>query len=120
MPVDLHLEKWLNLVRTSPRFVLKDTPDGGAKVLPLDRVPANDGFYWVHGRTILASGRTLESVFHVDTDSHGKLHGAYWWINQSWVSSQDPDVESLLGAKGQIFPFNWEFSVPLEEDVHRS
>ncbi len=118
--IDANLAKWLNLIRTSPTFVLKDTPDGGAKVLPLKEVPANDGFYWIGGKTTLASGQELVSVFHVDTDSAGELCGVYWWVDERWVDSQDPEVGVILGSRESVFPFDWAFSVPLEENAHHS
>jgi len=119
MPVDQDLAKWLNLVRASPLFVLKDKADGGANVLRLERVPENDGFYWIHGQTTLPTGRILVSVFHVDTDSHGEICAAYWWIDGHWVSSQDPNLEATLGPRESVFPFAWEFTVPLEGDIHQ-
>lgn len=120
MTLDLQLEKWLNLLRGSNKFVLKDEPDGGAEVLSPERVPALDGFYWVHGETTLNSGRKVESAFHIDTDSGGELYEVYWWIDGKWYDHQDPKAHLLLGSKEQIFPFDWRFSVPLTEDSHHT
>lgn len=118
MPVDLETGKWLNLLRGSPRFVLKDKPDGGVQVLSLPKVPASDGFYWVYGKTILKSGNEVESVFHLDTDSGGELYEVFWWIDGSWYDHRDRETRALLGSDREIFPFDWKYSVELAEDLH--
>jgi len=117
MTLDLETKKWLNLLRSSPSFVLKDKPDGGAQVVSPQRVPASDGFYWVHGETVLPSGKVLESVFHLDTNSGGELHEVYWWIDGSWYDHRNTEALALLGPDAEISPFDWSYSVPLENDV---
>ena len=119
MTLDPETTKWLNLLRGSPKFVLKDQPDGGAQVLSLVEVPAFDGFYWVHGKTILNSGQELESVFHLDTDSGGELYEIYWWIGGSWFDHRNPKAHAILGSDPDISPFDWTYSVPLAEDTYR-
>jgi len=119
MALDPETKKWLNLLRSSPGFVLKDKPDGGAQVVSPKQVPGSDGFYWVHGKTVLHSGRVLESVFHLDTDSGGELNEIFWWIEGSWYDHRDPEARGMLGSDADIFPFDWSYSVPLEEDAHR-
>ena len=119
MTLDSETKKWLNLLRGSPSFVLKDKPDGGAQVVSPQKIPASDGLYWVHGKTILRSGQELESVFHLDTDSGGELYEVFWWIEGSWYDYRDPEARAILGSDAEIFPFDWMYSVPLTEDAHR-
>ena len=119
MDVDAELAKCFNFLKTNPDFVLKNTSDGGADVLAPEQVPANDGFYWIFGRAVLSSGRELESVFHVDTDSSGELCAVFWLIDGTWESSQAPQVVDRLGGPASVFPVTWHFAVPLEQDVHR-
>ena len=118
MSLDQETTKWLHLLRGSPRFVLKDKPDGGAQVTSPEMVPARDGFYWVFGRTTLRSGRGLDSVFHLDTDSGGELNEVYWLIGDSWYDYRDPKAREILGSDEEVFPFDWSYSVPLEEDAY--
>ncbi len=120
MSVEIELGKWLNLLKGANQFVLKDTSDGGAQVVNLPKVPESDGFYWVHGRTRLNSGQEVESVFHVDTDSGGELSAVYWFVDGKWYGSDDSEARELLGGSRSVFPFDWEFSVPLEYDAHHS
>lgn len=118
MALDSETRKWLNLLHSSPRFVLRDQPDGGAQVLFLNEVPASDGFYWVHGKTILKSGQQVESVFHLDTDSGGELYEVFWLVEGSWYDHRDSHARAILGSDSDIFPFDWIYSVPLAEDSH--
>ena len=119
MPIDNETRKWLNLLQGSPRFVLKDKSDGGAKVLSPERVPASDGFYWVHGKSVLKGGREVESVFHLDTDSGGEHYEIFWCVDGVWYSYNDPEARAKLGSNEEIFPFDWEYSVPLADDAHK-
>ena len=63
MAVDSELAKTLNLPRTSPSFVLKQTEnDGSLEVIQLREIPADGAIYWVSGTSKLASGRDIPSV----------------------------------------------------------
>jgi hypothetical protein len=118
MAIDLETRKWLNFLHGSPDFVLKDTDDGGAEVSSPELVPSRDGIYWVHGRVILKNGLEVESVFHLDTDSGGEHHEVFWLVREVWYNFRDSRVRELLGGAEEIFPFSWEYSVPLEYDAH--
>jgi len=120
MPVDNDTSRWLNLLKGSPRFVLKDNPAGGASVVALRVVPNADGMYWIHGSTTARSGRVIESVFRLDTDSGGELCEVYWLIEGQWYDSRDPEAITRLGGSAAVFPFAWRYSVQLERDIHHS
>jgi hypothetical protein len=113
-------DKRMNMMRGSPSFVLRQTgEDGSADVLKPERVPANDGIYWVAGTTVLKSGRELSSVFCVDTDSGGELLAAFWWIDGKWYSQQDDATLRALGlSRSEVFPYDWRYHVPLTEDIY--
>lgn len=108
----------LNLVRNSGSFVLKETgTQGEADVLSLNQIPKNNGIYWLGGKTVLKSGRELESVFRVDTDTGGTLVSVYWLINGGWHMHEEESALNALGlAKDDVFPFDWSYSIELEED----
>ena len=109
----------LNLVRTSGSFVVRETGDlGEAEVLSVKVVAKGQGICWVGGTSILKSGRDVESVFRVDTDSGGTLVSVYWWIGGNWYEHDDADALTALGlSRDQVFPFDWRFCVALEEDI---
>ena len=116
---DNDMRQRLNLVRTARSFVLQEVgATGEANVASLSVVPKSSGIYWVPGKTILKSGRTIESVFRVDTDAGGTLVSAYWWIDGMWYAQEDVDAINAIGvSRDQIFPFDWAYDVPLEEDI---
>lgn len=98
--------------------MLKEKPGGGAKVLSPAEVPQRDGYYWIHGSTILRRGTEVESVFIVDTDSGFEQCRVSWFVSGRWFDSRDPEVWELLGGKSEIFPFAWRYSVDLAGDAH--
>jgi hypothetical protein len=109
--------KLLNLIRSSPSFVLwMNPPDAGATVKRMDVVPADTGVYWVAGVTIASGGRELESAFAVDS-SGGELISVFWFVDGRWIQSTDDAALHALGLeRNQVFPFDWRFAVPFECD----
>lgn len=116
---DTDIRQRLNLVRTSNSFVLQEDGERGeANVLSIEVVPSASGVYWIAGKTIAKSGREIESVFRVDTDSGGTLISVFWWIDGNWYEHEDEDVPEALGlSRDEVFPFDWRFAVPLEKDI---
>lgn len=119
MITDNDMRQRLNLVRTSGSFVLQgDGSQGEANVVSMTVVPKASGVCWVGGTTIVKSGREIESVFRVDTNSGGTLMSIFWWIDGKWYKHEDADALSALGlSKDEVFPFDWRFAIPLEEDI---
>ncbi len=113
--------KRLNLLSSSRQFVMHETgTDGSADVLVKKQIPSKNGIYWIAGQTILKNGKDIDSVFRVDTDSGGTLLSVFWKIGGYWYDQQDSDVLTALGDFGKnIFPYEWRYSVPLEEDIFR-
>jgi len=117
---DTTLLQWLNLLNLSPDFVIRhgnENESSTTTAIPL--VPKDDGDYWIAGVTILANGNRLDSVFIVDTNSGGELSSVYWKIdNKWWDFFERPAVFAALSLNEKdVFPFDWQFSVPLEEDI---
>ncbi|MEL6563227.1 MAG: hypothetical protein AAFQ59_02195 [Pseudomonadota bacterium] len=120
MEKDKTTVQWLNLVHTSPTFVIRMGGEkDNANVLSPPVVPNNDGEYWIAGETVLKNGVKLKSVFRVDTNAGGTLVGAYWRIADAWWDFQNrPAVLDALSAEEkEIFPFDWSYAVALEEDI---
>ncbi|WP_330962007.1 hypothetical protein [Photobacterium sp. 53610] len=115
--------QWLNLLHSSPSFVIKvGEQNESPSVLPVRSVPKDDGEYWVAGETELRNGYKIPSVFRVDTDTGGNLLGVYWKIQNEWWDFQDkPSVlEALALTEEDVFPFDWTYSVSLDEDIFHS
>lgn len=119
---DSDIRQRLNLLRDSRSFVLHELGEAGeAAVLSPTVVPRDSGVYWVGGMTVLQSGSTIESVFRADTDSGGSLVSIYWWIKGEWYAHDDEESLSVLKlSREQVFPFDWQFAVPLEHDSFHS
>ncbi|QEM80903.1 hypothetical protein [Halomonas binhaiensis] len=121
METNTTIVQWLNLVHSSPTFVIRvGGSNENATVECLNVVPKDDGEYWMSGTTILKNGAEIPSVFRIDTNTGGTLAGAYWWIKEKWWDFQNqPDVFKELGVeKSEIFPFDWRCVVDLEEDIY--
>ena len=119
MAVDSELAKTLNLPRTSPTFVLKQIGDDGSlEVVQLGKIPSDDAVYWLSGSSKLASGREVPSVFVV-SDGGGSLVKVYWYVDDRWFQSDDADALDALGlGRNDVFPFDWSYAVPVENDVY--
>lgn len=117
---DKTMGQWLNLVHTSPKFVIRmGAEQENANVVSPPVVPKGDGEYLVAGQTELKNGSQIPSVFLVDTNAGGTLVGAYWHIAGAWWDFQDrPAVfEALSVSEAEAFPFDWSYAVALEEDI---
>lgn len=121
MALDAELIKWLNLLLGSPNFTIridKNSNKGAVRNPPV--VPNDDGVYWVFGTTILASGEKIKSVFVVDTCLGGTVNATYWHTGTVWIDSQNTSAPALLGIeRNDMYPYDWEYAVPLEKDVFR-
>ncbi|UUO04530.1 hypothetical protein M4951_14135 [Blastopirellula sp. J2-11] len=119
MITDTDMRQRLNLVRTSSLFVLQEYGNQEeANVVSMTVVPKASGMYWIGGSTIVRSGREIESVFRVDTNSSGTPASIFWWIDGTWYKHEDADALIALGlSKDEVFPFDWRFAIRLEEDI---
>lgn len=119
---DTEMRQRLNLVRTSGSFVLQEVGEqGDANVLSVKIVPKASGVYWIGGTTVAKSGLEIDSVFRVDTNSGGTLLSTFWWVDGAWYKHEDNEPLIVLGlSKKDVFPFDWQFTVPLEEDIFHS
>ena len=117
--IDPEFVKSLNLLDGAPRFVIRvDAKTQKCTVLNPEKIPDNDGAYLVHGTTILANGTRVRSVFNVNTDSGGTFMAVFWKVGTCWMDSQDINIPEAFGIdRVDMFPFDWEFSVPLENDI---
>ncbi|WP_375748936.1 hypothetical protein [Vibrio sp. HN007] len=119
MEKDKNTIQWLNLVSSSPMFVIKVGKEHEAsKVVAVALIPKNDGEYWVAGETVFKNGMKVPSVFRVDTDAGGSLMDVYWKINSDWWDYQNrPYVyDALELPESELFPFDWSYAVNLEDD----
>lgn len=120
--IDPEFVKFLNLLDSSPSFVIRlDNKLEQSVVSNPTIVPNNSGFYLIHGTTILRCGDRMKSIFHVNTDTGGTHLGVYWKTKKGWMDSQDELAAQVLRIKKHdIFPFDWEYSVLLEYDIYHS
>lgn len=116
---DREAVKRLNLLRTSKTFALREvSKDGSADVVCPPRIPDSDGVYWVSGYTKLKNGRSLESVFRLDTNAGASLLAVFWLIDGKWFQQEDADALSALGvSRADAFPFDWSFAIPVTKDA---
>jgi hypothetical protein len=122
MITDPELGKDLQFLNSQRSWVYREIPEENvAQVLSPPSIPKATGVYWIAGETVLHCGRRLDSVFQVDTDSGGELMSVYWHIGGQWYKHDDEDVlRALEVSRDDVFPFDWSFAVPLEEDVFHS
>ena len=120
--IDAHTRQWLGLLESSPNFVIRvDEKTNQGSVRSPAMVPKNDGEYWVFGNTILKTGAELPSVFRVQTNSGGTLLSAFWFISGTWYDFQDSKAYKNLGiSRDDATPFDWSYSVELEDDIYHS
>lgn len=120
MITEKELIQRLNLLKLSRFFVLHEIGEHGeADVLRVNKIPPNNGIYWIPGDTVLKNGVTLDSVFQVDTSSGGSVLSVYWWINGRWYDQNDIDTIEALGlARSEIFPYDWKYHIPLSVDIY--
>lgn len=113
-PVSDEAARWLNLIRGSPTFVVKESA-GGSQVLQIEQIPDLSGAWWVCGTVTTSGGHTFEAVHVVSTDDGGELLQTYVWAD-GWLT-----IASLAERRGMsardVFPFDHTFAVPLERDV---
>jgi hypothetical protein len=118
MVTDQEVVQALNLVRTSPSFVLRELKDRRIEVLQIATVPNDGSIYWVAGQTTIPVGTSIASVFVIENGG-GNLVNVYWLINGAWYSSSDGEaVKALERNRDEIFPFDWRYDVPVENDVY--
>lgn len=118
MKVNKDMRQRLNLLATSKNFVFKELSDDGSATLHTPDVVANDGVYWLSGRTILPNDLSIESVFRVNTSSGGDLLEIYWKINGEWYEHDSIQTFRALGiTREKAFPFDWQFNIELENDI---
>ena len=139
MVTDLQLAKTLNLPRTSPTFAYRQCADGSLSVLQPGLIPNDGSIYWLAGHSVLASGKEVASVFVIEHGGGnlvgvywfgklsvtragclggGNLGGVYWFVDNAWYKSDDPDASDALGIPQEgIFPFDWKYAIPVENDI---
>ena len=118
MVTDTDLAKTLNLPRTAPSFAYRQHTDGSLDVLQPNSIPKDGSIYWLAGDSILSNGRKLTSVFIIE-DGGGNLVASYWFIADNWYKSDDDDVLIALGLqKREVFPFDWQYAIPVDNDVY--
>lgn len=104
----------------SPQFAIWDEKgDGNAIVKSLEVVPDKRGVFWISGVTTFNAGQNIQSGFIVDTNSGGTLLDVYWLIGKNWWNFQERPavIKALKLSEDQVFPFDWRFSIPLENDI---
>jgi hypothetical protein len=116
---DAELCQHFNLLRTQRSFVFREDSKTDQLTCESPRVvPSGSGVYWISGTTVTKSGQEIVSVFRVDTDTGCTLNSIFWWIDGGWIASDDNNAMSALSlSKEDVFPFDWRFPVPLQEDI---
>jgi hypothetical protein len=113
------LRQTLQFLATQKSWVMKDIPkQNKSEVLTLKLIPKETGVYWIAGETRLRSGRKIDSVFRADTNGGVSLIAVFWKIDGQWYRHEDYDTLGALNLqKEDVFPFDWTFAVPVEEDI---
>ena len=118
MITDPELAKTLNLPRTSPSFAYRQQPDGSLAVVTPKAITDDGSIYWVAGTSTLAHGATIPSVFIIENGGESLLT-VYWYIADCWYRSDDPNaIDALCLAKDQVFPFDWNYAIPVTKDAY--
>ena len=120
MTLNSQLIQRLNLIRSSPSFVLKEIGDEGEhEVLSIKIIPKDSGNYWVGGTTKIKNGTEFDSVFIIDTNSGGSLIQVYWFINEQWFEQDSSlTLTELSLSKSDVFPYDWRYAIELEKDIY--
>ena len=114
------LYQTLNLLRTSPTFVVRERADQRMEISELALVPNDDSVYWVAGESTLPAGRSIPSVFVVENGG-GNLIAVYWFIEKAWFKPTDVETLSKLNLRREdVFPFDWRYAVPVENDIYHA
>lgn len=107
----------LNLLRTAPTFVFREH-ENRLEVVQLPRIPNDGSVYWISGESLLPVGRHIPSAFVVEHGG-GNLVAVYWWIEGKWRTPSDGDALAALGLRrDEVFPFDWRYAVPVENDAY--
>ena len=49
----------------------------------------------------------------------GNLTTVYWWIEGEWRTPSAGDTLAILGLRrDEVFPFDWRYAVPVENDTY--
>lgn len=112
------LEKRLNLIHGSPAFCLRMCSDGSMDVLQIAEIPEDGRDYWVHATVTFACGQTASAAFLIGSGG-GSHHSIKIRANDHWFDSDAPELPERLGlTREQIFPFDWQYSVPVANDIY--
>jgi hypothetical protein len=118
MHADSELAKRLNLLRTSPSFVLRDQQDGSQQVLSLEIVPNDDFTYWVAAQSTLADGTVLETVV-VISGGGASTEAFYWFHDGSWYRQDENDfLTKAHKTNTDVYPFDWRYKIPVTNDPY--
>jgi hypothetical protein len=117
---DRELVQALNLLQSSPSFVLRQCDDRRMDVSQVALVPNDGSVYWIAGESQLPVGRAIPSVFIVENGG-GNLIAVYWFIDKAWCKPSDPDTLAKLDLRREdVFPFDWSYAVPVENDIYHA
>lgn len=115
---DKDLIQSLNLVRGSRQFVLRCHEDGSMDVLNLGLIPKDEFTYLVYAQISLPNGLTLPSVVHI-AEGGGSTIQFYLFVGDAWYKPEDTQIPTKLNiSHEEIYPFDWKYSVPVENDIY--
>lgn len=114
-PIGPEVAQWLNLLRTSPAFVLFEGAEpGNERLEQVEVVLAGVGNCWISGQLATASHRSFEAVHVVSTNDGGQVVRSYVWIDD-WYSADE--LGAVIGEEARsVYPLRYSLAVPLEED----
>ena len=117
---DRDLVQALNLLRCSPKFVLRQNGDQRMEVSQIGLVPDDGLRYWIAGESQLPVGRAIPSVFVVENGG-GNLSAVYWYIGKEWYKPSEPDTLAKLDMRQEdVFPFDWRYAVAVANDIYHA
>lgn len=82
-------------------------------------IASNSGVWRVAGRSHLADGTYVASVFEVNTDSTDAIARALWKTPMGWrdTSNRAGLLEAMERTDNDLFPCSFETSIPLGQDL---
>jgi len=119
MPLDRDTSRVCNFFLAASEWVQQEVErNGEVRRVPkkLAKLPDQSGVYWVSGTIVLPTKQRVAAVLVVDTDAGGELLNTFWFVDGKWYEQADPELPKALSTP-DLFPYDYNFNVPLERDV---
>lgn len=118
--MDSEFTKHLNFFLSNPDWAYCEESEEKMLAIKPDRITKDGETYWLGGTTTLNNGKELGSVFVIQ-DGGAELMKVYWHFEGQWHASDDAATPAMLGLnRSDIFPFDWSYAVPVDNDIYHN